>query len=120
MAASAQASAAARNSSGAEIVSTQSTSAPPAFSPSACSWKISTASAWVSAPIGSMISPVGPIEPATITARPARSTTSRPSAAATRLSSATRPCAPWSLRRAAFAPKLFVRKRSEPASTAPA
>ena len=41
----AQASAAALNSSGAEIVSTHAISAPPAFSPSICSWKISTAAA---------------------------------------------------------------------------
>jgi hypothetical protein len=50
MPASRAASAAARYSSGAEIVSTQSTSAPPSFSPSACSWNISTASSWVSGP----------------------------------------------------------------------
>jgi hypothetical protein len=85
------ASAAARYSSGAEIVSTQSTSAPPAFSPSACSWNISTARSWVSGPIGAMISPVGPMEPATITLCPAASATSRPISAAIRFSSNTRP-----------------------------
>ena len=63
-------SAAARNSSGAEIVSTQSTSAPPASSPRACSSNISAAASTVSGPSGAMISPVGPIEPATTTGRP--------------------------------------------------
>lgn len=47
------ASAAALYSSGAEMVSTQSTSAPPSFRPSACSWNISTAAEWVRVPMGS-------------------------------------------------------------------
>ena len=80
-------SAAARNSSGAEIVSTQSTSAPPASRPRACSSNISAASSIVSGPSGAMISPVGPIEPATTTGRPAASAASRAISAAMRLSS---------------------------------
>ena len=69
--AKAKPSAAARYSSGAEMVSTHATSAPPAFKPSAVSWNISTARACVSSPTGCMISPVGPTEPATMTLRPA-------------------------------------------------
>ena len=60
-------------------------------------------SAWSSAPIGAKISPVGPIEPATSTGRPAASATARASRAAARFSSATRPSAPCSIRRAAVA-----------------
>ena len=79
-------SAAARNSSGAEMVSTQSTSAPPAISPRACSSNISAAASIVSVPSGAMISPVGPMEPATTTGRPAASAASRAISAAMRLS----------------------------------
>jgi len=119
MPASAKASAAARNSSGALIVSSHSTSTPPSFRPSACSWNISTAAAWLRLPTGSMISPVGPTDPATITLRPARSATSRPSSAPTLFSSRTRPWASCSFSRAAVPPKVLVRNRSLPAWTEP-
>ena len=112
-------SAAARNSSGAEIVSTQSTSAPPSSRPRACSSNISAASSIVSGPSGAMISPVGPIEPATTTGRPAASAASRAISAAIRLSSPTRPSASCSFSRLALPPKLLVRKRSLPAPIAP-
>ena len=111
--------AAARNSSGAEMVSTQSTSAPPASRPRACSSNISAASSMVSGPSGAMISPVGPIEPATTTGRPAASAASRAISAAMRLSSKTRASASCSFSRLALPPKLLVRKRSLPAPTAP-
>ena len=114
----AKASAAAANSSGAEMVSTQSTSAPPSLSPAAVSSNISTAVSWLSVPTVPMISPVGPTEPATTTLRPAASATSRPSAAARRDSSKAREAASCSLSREALAPKELVRKMSEPASTA--
>ena len=116
--ASLNASAAARNSSGAEMVSSHSTSAPPSFSPSACSWNISTASSWVSGPMGAKISPVGPTDPATTTGRPAASATSRPSSAPSRFSSRTRDCASCSFSRLALPPKVLVRNRSLPDSTA--
>ncbi len=67
--------AAARISSPADIVSIQQTSAPPAFSPSACSVKAATASSSVSAPSGTKSSPVGPMEPATTIGRRAASAT---------------------------------------------
>ncbi len=114
----AKASAAALNSSGALMVSTQSTSAPASFSASACSWKISTARSCVSAPIGAMISPVGPTEAATTTGRPAASATSRASATPAALISRTRPWAPCSFSRLALPPNVLVRKMSLPASTA--
>ncbi|OIQ71695.1 hypothetical protein GALL_466870 [mine drainage metagenome] len=117
--ASRAASAAARNSSAAEFVSTHSTSAPPAFSPSACSWNTSTAISCVMLPIGAKISPVGPIEPATTTGRPALSAISRPSSAAILVNSCVRPCKLCSFSRLALAPKELVRKMSLPASTAP-
>ena len=117
--ASLNASAAARNSSGAEIVSSHSTSTPPSFRASACSWNISTARAWLSSPTGSMISPVGPTEPATAILRSARSATLRPSSAPAMFSSRTRRCASCSFRRAAVPPKVLVRNRSLPASTDP-
>ena len=113
------ASAAAAYSSGAEIVSTHKTSAPPSFRPSACSWNISTASAWVRGPRGAMISPVGPIEPATITVRPEASAMSRPISAAMRDSSRARWPASCNLSRARLPPNELVKKISEPASTAP-
>ena len=112
------ASAAAAYSSKADMVSIHSTSAPPAFSASACSWKISTARAWVIVPMGSKISPVGPIDPATTTGRPATSAISRPRLAATRFNSPTRPWALCSFNRAALPPKELVRNRSDPACTA--
>ncbi len=59
------------------MVSIQTTSAPPAFSPSICSTNTSSASASVSGPSGTSRSPVGPTEPATITRRPAASATVR-------------------------------------------
>ena len=79
-----KASAAALNSSGALIVSTQSTSAPPSISPRPVSSNIATALSWLSVPAGPMISPVGPTDPATITGRPAASAISRPISAASR------------------------------------
>ena len=112
------ASAAAANSSSEEMVSTHSRSAPPSISPSACSWKISTASSRVSAPTGAMISPVGPTQPATATGRSAASATSRPISADILESSRARRSAPCSFSRAALPPKELVRNRSAPASTA--
>ena len=82
--------AAARISSAADIVSIQQTSAPPAFSPRACSAKAATASSSVIAPSGTKSSPVGPIEPATTTGRPAASATARASSAPALLISKTR------------------------------
>ena len=82
--------AAARTSSGADIVSIQATSAPPSFRPWICSANVSIASASVSAPRGSNNSPVGPTEPATITGRPALSATFRASCAAALANSCTR------------------------------
>ena len=111
--------AAARSSSGAEMVSTQSTSAPPASRPLACSSNMSAAASTVSGPSGAMISPVGPIEPATTTGRPAASAACRAMAAARRLSSKTRSSASCSFSRLALPPKLLVRNRSLPAPMAP-
>ena len=54
---------AARYSSGAEMVSTQSRSAPPASRPRACSSNMSAAASMVRGPCGAMISPVGPSSP---------------------------------------------------------
>ena len=79
--------AAARISSSADMVSIQTTSAPPSFSPSICSTKTSTASSSVSGPSGARRSPVGPTEPATTTGRPAASATARAFSAASRSSS---------------------------------
>ena len=74
--------AAARISSGADIVSIHATSAPPATRPRICSVNTSTASSSVSAPSGANSSPVGPTDPATTTGRGAASATSRASSAA--------------------------------------
>src|SRR5579863_850533 len=62
--------AAARISSGADMVSIQTTSTPPSFKPSICSAKAATASSSESGPSGARRSPVGPTEPATATDRP--------------------------------------------------
>ena len=112
-------SAAALNSSWLEMVSSHSTSAPPAFSPSAVASNIAAASACDKGPTGCMMSPVGPTDPATMTWRPDASATSRPSSAAMRLSSNTRSSALCNFRRDAFAPNELVKNRSDPASTAP-
>ena len=109
--------AAARTSSGADIVSIQMTSAPPAASPSICSRKTATASSWVSAPSGSNRSPVGPTEPATTTGRSAASATPRAMAAAALASSATRCSARWRANRLRLHPNVLVRMMSAPAST---
>ena len=61
------ASAAARNSSSADIVSIQTRSTPPSFKPDICSTKIWTALSNVKGPSGSINSPVGPTDPAIIT-----------------------------------------------------
>ena len=87
------ASAAARASSGADMVSIHATSAPPAFKPSICSANASTASASVSAPSGSNSSPVGPTEPATTTGREDASATFRAICAAPFANSNVRDCA---------------------------
>ena len=68
--------AAARISSGADMVSIQATSAPPSRRPSICSMKTSTASSSLNGPSGARRSPVGPTDPATTTGRPALSATS--------------------------------------------
>ena len=79
--------AAARTSSGADIVSIHATSAPPATSASISSVNVSSASASVSSPSGSNSEPVGPTDPATTTGRSAASATSPASSAARRASS---------------------------------
>src|SRR5712671_5537706 len=61
------ASAAAFTSSGDDIVSIHATSAPPSRNPLICVLNDATAISWVSVPIGSNSSPVGPTEPATTT-----------------------------------------------------
>ena len=61
-----------------DIVSIHNRSAPPSLRACACSENAVTASLWLKLPIGSGISPVGPIEPAIITGRPALSATLRP------------------------------------------
>ena len=66
-----------------------------------------------------MISPVGPIDPATTTGRPAASAASRAISAAMRFSANTRSSASCSLSRLALPPKLLVRNRSLPAPIAP-
>src|SRR6476661_997588 len=73
--------AAARTSSGADIVSIHATSAPPATSASISSPNVSSASASVSSPSGSKSDPVGPTDPATTTGRSAASATSPASSA---------------------------------------
>ena len=73
----AAASAAARISSGADMVSIHATSAPPSCRPSICSTNTSTASSSLSGPSGARRSPVGPTDPATTTGRPAASATLR-------------------------------------------
>ena len=73
---------AASTSSAADMVSIQSTSAPPAANACACSAKAAAASSMVSGPRGTISSPVGPIEPATTTGRPAASATPRATRAA--------------------------------------
>ena len=113
----AAASAAARISSGADMVSIQATSAPPSRRPSICSMKISTASSSLNGPSGARRSPVGPTDPATTTGRPALSATLRAILAARRLSSRVRPSRLCSIRRRRLAPKVLVRMMSEPAST---
>ena len=75
-----------------DIVSIQITSTPPAMSAAACSAKTSTASSSDSVPSGAMISPVGPMSPATSARPPAASTSSRRRIAAVRFSSPTRSC----------------------------
>ncbi len=109
--------AAARTSSGADIVSIQMTSAPPAASPSICSRKTATASSRVSAPSGSNRSPVGPTEPATTTGRSAASATPRAMAAAALANSVTRCSARWRANRLRLHPNVLVRMMSAPAST---
>ena len=88
------ASAAAMTSSLADMVSIHRTSAPPSASASACSVKHATAASWVSVPMGSKSSPVGPMEPATSACRPVFSawaaTARRAKVAAATLSSRTR------------------------------
>ena len=90
---------AASTSSREDMVSIHSTSAPPALSASACSANAALASSKVRGPMGSMISPVGPMLPATATVRLLASATRRAICAARVLSSAMRPCALCSLRR---------------------
>ena len=74
----------------------------------------------VSGPSGAMISPVGPIEPATTTGRPAASAASRGDLGGDAVQlerPGPRPCAASA--GCALPPKLLVRKRSLPASMAP-
>jgi hypothetical protein len=113
---------AAATSSLEDMVSIHSTSTPPSAKALACSAKAAMASASVSEPMGSNRSPVGPIEPATITSRPtwsfmALSATLRPISAARLLISCTRSWAWCSFSRFRVPPKLLVRKRSAPEST---
>ena len=81
---------AASTSSRADMVSIHKTSAPPSARASACSVKAAIALSRSRAPRGTNNSPVGPIEPATITLRPALSAMSLASIAAALLSSYTR------------------------------
>ena len=106
---------AASTSSAEDMVSIHSRSAPPAARARACSAKAAVASSMVRAPSGTISSPVGPIEPATTTGRPAWSATCRATEAAAWLSSATRSWAWCSLSRCRLPPKLLVRMMSEPA-----
>ena len=84
------ASRAASSSSMAYMVSNHKTSTPPSTSPSACALKASVASLELITPCGSMISPVGPIDPATTTRRSALSATSLAIIAAALFNSKTR------------------------------
>ena len=111
------ASAAAWNSSMADIVSIQITSAPPSLRPRISSRKTATASSWVSLPSGSNSSPVGPTDPPTTTGWGAASATSRARRAAPAASSCTRASALCSWRRLALQPNVLVRMMSDPAST---
>ena len=85
---------AARASSNDDRVSIQIRSAPPSRSAFACSAKASVAASMDRVPVGSKISPVGPISPATSTWRPLASAAFLSSSAARSLSSATR-FSPW-------------------------
>src|SRR5271165_5808723 len=109
--------AAARISSAADMVSIQTTSAPPSRRPSICSTKTSTASSSPSGPSGAKMSPVGPTEPATTILRLALSATARAFSAASRLSSPTLSSSPCRASRRRLPPKLLVRTMSAPAST---
>ena len=99
-----------------DIVSIHRTSAPPATRAAACSAKMSTASAGSSVPRGAMISPVGPMSPATSARPPAAVTSARSRMAAVRLMSATLSCRPCMPRRARLAPNVLVMRMREPAS----
>ncbi len=109
--------AAACTSSGADMVSIHTTSAPPALRPRISSPNEATAASWVSAPSGSNSSPVGPTEPATTTGRGAASATERASSAAALASSNVRASALCSFKRCGLQPKVLVRMMSAPAST---
>ena len=108
---------AASSSFSAYRVSIQAMSAPPLRRPSACSAKASNASAYVRSPSGSRTSPVGPIDPATTTGRPAAAAARRAISAPARLIAMT-----WSPKRCRasryrLAPKVLVRMMSDPATT---
>ena len=90
---------AASTSSRDDMVSIHSTSTPPALRLRACSANASRAFSKVRVPMGSMISPVGPMLPATAMVRPEASATSRAKRAAAWFSSSTRFWALCSLRR---------------------
>ena len=103
-----------------DMVSIHSISTPPSARAFACAAKTSRVAAWVSAPIGSNSSPVGPIEPATSNGRRCLSVAVaaalRARRAAASLSSGARSCASCSFNRRALPPKELVNTKSEPAS----
>src|SRR5690554_896473 len=106
---------AARTSCRSLMVSIHSTSTPPASSAAACWAKPSRASSTLSVPSGSISSPLGPIEPATTTRRPAASAALRTISAPARFSSATRSSSLCSFSRNGLPPNVFVRTICEPA-----
>ncbi len=103
-------------SSSEDMVSIHNTSAPPRCNASACSANASMASSGCMSPSGERISPLGPIEPATIISRPETSISFLRISTAAVFSSATRCCALCNFRRKRVPPKVLDNMISEPAS----
>ena len=99
-----------------DIVSIQNRSAPPAARAPACSANTSIAASRSRVPSGAMISPLGPMSPATSASTPAAVTSARSRIAAVRLSCSTRSSSRCRASRRRLAPNVFVRRIRDPAS----